>query len=152
MLTAIPAIAMSILLADGNSMRKGDMTRHKACLIDNSGKLVEIIPSPSLLDLRLYPERYDGCTVLVEGVLGTYEFPTARLFLSTEDQRMRGKLFGGLLLTLGAKMLKMNDEIKQAQGRIVLVQGRFSVTQTGIGSMTQIERFEIQAWPLAEKQ
>ncbi|MGE5048259.1 MAG: hypothetical protein ACM3PC_06805 [Deltaproteobacteria bacterium] len=137
--------------ADPGSGTKAGTGIAPGCVVNNgSGKLVETIPSPSLLELLVHPEQYDGCMVTVQGFFQMRSFTTGQLLLSTEDERGRGSLFGTIPLALKDGPAKItNAVIKRAEGKMVFVQGRFFATsmKTGAAHIGNIERFKIPFRP-----
>ena len=82
---------------------------------------------------------------LVSGFLGDYGVSEARLYLSREDQLVRGQLFGYVRINLlPGKAVTDREGVRRAVGRIVTVDGHFVVDGLDY-SLVDIEEFNYMA-------
>jgi hypothetical protein len=139
-------LTSAIASADASSSSKNGAKTDSACLVDNGmGGTVEAMPTPSLLDVLIHPDRYDRCVVIVLGYFTMHGVTTGRLLLSSEDRQAGGSLFGAVPIYLRNGPARIpNNELRRAEGKIVLVQGRFfAKSKTSAAHIGEIERFEI---------
>jgi hypothetical protein len=101
----------------------------------------KVAQTPSLLQLILNPERYDGCVVFVAGFLD-YSYPTSRLFVSREDRGIGGALFGTFRVALrGASPSVDLEKLKRVRKGIVFLQGTVHSRPGNLPEIVNIEKF-----------
>lgn len=135
--------------ADGAANRDNAKSRCTARTAE--GEEVGVIASPPLFALLSHPEAFDGCKVVVTGFLG-YNFPTANLYVSREDQVLWGALFGPVFISLRSSKSHLDlDKLKAAGGKIITVTGRFVASTARPSTIEDVERVTFIEYPVKER-
>ncbi|MGI9101351.1 MAG: hypothetical protein ACR2IF_02800 [Terriglobales bacterium] len=105
-----------------------------------------ILPSVSLMQLIVTPEKYDKKVVVVKGYV-SLEFEDYGLYFSRDDyEHLTGS--NGVWLDFEPGVLKDKTQIKELQGRYVLVEGVFDAKSFGhmgsfAGTLRRITRIQV---------
>jgi hypothetical protein len=114
-----------------------------------SGEVRDSEMLPTLLDLILRNDFYDGCAVLVHGLVGPPQDASQfRLYLTTQDIVSQGGLFGRIRVSLVDQVAPNGGDwgaVARPTGAIALVRGVFVKRDpdTGNPAIKQVKQLSV---------